>query len=348
MVISWPKRITDKGGLRSQFLHLIDIAPTILDVAGIPQPQVVNGVTQKPIEGVSFVSTFDSAAAPEVRTAAVFRDDGQPGDLQGRLDRGDAPRHPMDDRRPGDRLRQPTCGNSTTSSKDFTEANDLAAQNPAKLKELQAAFDVEARKYNVFPLDDRFAQRVDLTNRPNPLAGLTSFTYGPGVSLHRPERHTEHEQRAVHDHGGNRRRRPVGQTASSPPSAEDVRMVAVHQGRAADLLLQLLRGGGIPRAVLHAASQGEEHSARRVHARRAGVRKARGRQAVREWKADGRRPREKDGSGGVQREGLDIGMDNISAVSPRLQVAVRIRRHDPRRDDRSTEISNVWQKSDGT
>jgi arylsulfatase A-like enzyme len=72
MVISWPKRITDKGGLRSQFLHLIDIAPTILDGATIPQPRVVNGVKQKPIEGVSFVSTFGSGAAREVRTTQYF------------------------------------------------------------------------------------------------------------------------------------------------------------------------------------------------------------------------------------------------------------------------------------
>jgi arylsulfatase len=67
-------------------------------------------------------------------------------------------------------------------SKDFTQSDDLAAKNPAKLKELQAAFEVEARKYNVLPLDDRMAGRFDQTNRPNALAGLTRFTYGPGVS----------------------------------------------------------------------------------------------------------------------------------------------------------------------
>src|SRR5262249_8985837 len=64
MVISWPKRIRDKGGLRSQFLHCIDVVPTILQAVGLPQPQVINGVQQKPIEGVTFLSTFDSSVAP--------------------------------------------------------------------------------------------------------------------------------------------------------------------------------------------------------------------------------------------------------------------------------------------
>jgi hypothetical protein len=79
----------------------------------------------------------------------------------------------------------PTSG-SYHLAKDFSQATNLAAQNPRKLKELQAAFSVEARKYNVFPLDDRFAQRVDPATRPNPLTGLTSFTYGRGVACIAP------------------------------------------------------------------------------------------------------------------------------------------------------------------
>lgn len=182
MVVSWPTRIADKGGLRSQFLHLIDIAPTILDAAGIPQPQVVNGVAQKPIEGVSFLSTFPSATAPEVRTTqyfemmgnrAIYRDGwiaatrhGIPWMTAGQETGFDSDRWELYD-----------------LTKDFTEANDLAAQNPGTLKELLAAFDTEARKYNVLPLDDRMAGRFDQRNRPNALAGLTSFTYGPGVNF---------------------------------------------------------------------------------------------------------------------------------------------------------------------
>ncbi len=182
MVISWPTRIADKGGLRSQFLHLIDIAPTILDVAGIPQPRVVNGVTQKPIEGVSFVSTFGSATAPEVRTTQYFEMMGNRAIYKDGWIA--ATRHGIPWMTAGQALGfDSDVWELYDLSKDFTEANNLAAQNPAKLKELQAAFDVEARKYNVFPLDDRMAGRFDQTNRPNALAGLKSFTYGPGVGF---------------------------------------------------------------------------------------------------------------------------------------------------------------------
>ena len=157
MVICWPKRITDKGGLRSQFHHVIDIAPTILEAAGIPEPQVVNGVAQKPIEGVSMRYTFDPRRADERRTTQYFEM------LGNRAIYNDgwmaATRHGISVGRPPARrpASTPTCGSSTTSTKDFSQANELAAQNPEKLKELQAAFDVEARKYNVLPLDDRFA-----------------------------------------------------------------------------------------------------------------------------------------------------------------------------------------------
>jgi hypothetical protein len=193
-VISWPKRIADKGGLRSQFLHCIDIAPSILQAAGIPQPQVVNGVQQKPIEGVSFLSTFDSAAAPEVRTTQYFEMMGNRAIYKdGWLA---ATRHGI----PWMTAGQATGFDSDVwelydLNKDFTEADDLAARNPDKLKELQAAFDEEARRYNVFPLDDRMAGRFDLSNRPNPLAGLTSFTYGPGVG------HVQ-ESAAINTHQG--------------------------------------------------------------------------------------------------------------------------------------------------
>jgi arylsulfatase len=181
MVISWPARIKDKGGLRSQFLHLIDLAPTILEAAGIAQPQVVNGISQKPIEGVSFVSTFASAAAPEIRTSQYFEMMGNRAIYKDGWIA--ATRHGIP---------WMTAGQATgfdadvwelyNVAEDFSEANNVVSKNPAKLKELQAAFDVEARKYNVFPLDDRMAQRIDMTNRPNPLTGLTSFTYGPGVA----------------------------------------------------------------------------------------------------------------------------------------------------------------------
>jgi len=181
MVISWPKRIAEKGGLRSQFHHLIDIEPTILEAAGIPEPQVVNGITQKPIEGVSMVYTFDAAVAPERRKAQYFEMMGNRAIYKDGWVA--ATRHGIP---------WMTAGQATgfdadvwelyNIDEDFSEAEDLAARNPEKLTELQAAFEAEARKYDVYPLDDRMAARFDMTQRPNALAGLSSFTYGPGVN----------------------------------------------------------------------------------------------------------------------------------------------------------------------
>jgi arylsulfatase len=185
MVISWPARLVDKGGLRTQFHHVIDIAPTILEAAGIPEPRVVNGVAQQPIEGVSMAYTFDSAAASDRRTVqyfellgnrAIYKDGWMAATRHG--------------------IPWKTAGQETgfdadvwelyNLAMDFTQATDLVAQNPDKLEELQAAFETEARKYNVYPLDDRFAQRFDMSLRPNALAGLKSFTYGPGVGYINP------------------------------------------------------------------------------------------------------------------------------------------------------------------
>jgi arylsulfatase len=185
MVISWPARLTDKGGLRAQFHHVIDIAPTILEAAGIPEPQVVNGVTQKPIEGVSMAYTFDAAPGPDRRTEQYFELMGNRAMYKDGWMA--ATRHGI----PWKTAGQETGFNADVwelynLAADFTQATDLAQQNPDKLKELQAAFETEARKYDVYPLDDRMAARFDMRNRPNALAGLKSFTYGPGVGYINP------------------------------------------------------------------------------------------------------------------------------------------------------------------
>jgi arylsulfatase len=181
MVIAWPARIKDKGGLRSQFCHVIDIVPTIYEAAGITPPTEMDGVKQKPLEGVSLVYTFDSPQAPTRHTSQYFELVGNRAMYK---DGWIASTTPL-------RLPWVTVGQEPNPydfkwelyniNEDFSQANDLAAKNPDKLKELQAAFDVEAKKYNVYPLDSSFASRADPAIRPSLTRGRSEFTYYPGM-----------------------------------------------------------------------------------------------------------------------------------------------------------------------
>ncbi len=185
LVVHWPKGIKAKSELRSQFHHVIDIVPTILEAAQITAPSVVNGIPQKPIEGVSMMYSFDDAKAKSRRTTqyfemlvnrAIYQDGwvassrfGIPWNTLGRE---------------GDFLNAPW--ELYNIDNDFSQADDLAATNPEKLKELQALFVEEAKKYDVFPLDSRFSERIDSRNR---LVGepRTSWTYfGNNVRLPEP------------------------------------------------------------------------------------------------------------------------------------------------------------------
>jgi arylsulfatase len=180
LVVVWPKRIKDKGGIRTQFHHVIDIAPTLLEAAGVPQPTSVNGVKQKPIEGVSMVYTFDSpAAAGKHRTQyfemfgsrAIYRDDWVAATRHGRVPWLAVPSSDFakDDWELYD------------LAHDYSEDHDVAAQYPKKLKELQDLFWAEAKKYNVLPLDDRAFERADPKYRPSLVEGMTHFTYFEGA-----------------------------------------------------------------------------------------------------------------------------------------------------------------------
>jgi arylsulfatase A-like enzyme len=182
MVMSWPKKIKDVGSTRSQFHHLIDIVPTILEATGIPAPEMVNGIQQKPIEGVSMAYTWDKSneKAPSTRKTQYFEmfcnrgiyNDGwyacttppQPPWLMGL---GKFP--PINDYK----------WELYNLTDDYSQFNDLASQNPDKLKELQALFITEAKKYQVLPLDNSVISRL-LAPRPNGTQGRTDFTYtGP-------------------------------------------------------------------------------------------------------------------------------------------------------------------------
>lgn len=180
-IISWPAKIKDVGGVRSQFHHVTDIAPTIYEAAGITMPEKVNGVTQVPLAGVSMVYSFADAKAEDQKKTqyfeimgnrAIYHDGwmasarhGLPWVLLGRTGDFDKDEWELYD-----------------LTKDFSQANNVAEQFPDKLKELQAVFDAEAKKYNVYPLDDRFSERAAVADRPSIMGDRTSFTYYPGAT----------------------------------------------------------------------------------------------------------------------------------------------------------------------
>jgi arylsulfatase len=185
MVISWPVRIKDAGGIRTQFHHFIDIVPTILDVAGINAPEVVNGIKQNPIEGVSMAYTFDkaNAAAPSTRKTQYFEMIANRGIYhEGWYANTTPPVAPWVLNAPMPDVNAYKWELYNLND-DYSQANDLAAKMPDKLKELQALFLQEAAKYHVLPLDNsQFARAI--APRPSATAGQTVFTYSglmPGV-----------------------------------------------------------------------------------------------------------------------------------------------------------------------
>lgn len=180
LVISWPARLKAVGQMRSQFHHVIDIAPTIYDAVGVPEPTSVNGIEQTPIAGISMVYTIADPDAEGRRKTQYFETGGHraiyhegwvatafhgvPWELAGSAGNFDADEWEL-----------------YNIEEDFSQAVDLADEKPEKLKELQAIFDREAKKYDVYPLDDRFAERVTNPERPSVTRGRTTFRYAPGT-----------------------------------------------------------------------------------------------------------------------------------------------------------------------
>jgi arylsulfatase A-like enzyme len=189
LAISWPGRIKDVGGIRTQFHHVIDIVPTILEAAGIPAPDTVNGIKQRPIEGVSMVYTFDqaNANAPSRRETQYFELGGNRGIYHDGWMANTTPPMPVWDLATG-KLPDLETGYKWelyNISEDYSQFNDLAAQQPEKLKEMQALFLTEAVKYNVLPLDNRAFARIQ-TPRPSAVAGKNVLTYygeNPGIPI---------------------------------------------------------------------------------------------------------------------------------------------------------------------
>jgi hypothetical protein len=182
LAVSWPARIKDKGSVRPQFHHVIDIAPTIYEAVGVPFPEILNGVAQKPLEGVSMVYSFDKADVPGRRRTQYF---------EMFINRGLY----HDGWWAASRVNIPWEGSAKAADpdtakwelynldEDFTQAKDLAASNPAKLRELQDLWWSEAARYSVLPLDGRKIERLngELQGRPSLAGHRQSFTYYPGV-----------------------------------------------------------------------------------------------------------------------------------------------------------------------
>ena len=182
MVVHWPKGVKAKGEVRSQWHHLIDVAPTILEAAGLPEPKLVYGIPQAPIEGVSMLRSFNDAKAKDNHLTQYFEIFGNraiyhDGWLAGTLHR--APWEP----KPRVALDKDTWELYDTRA-DFSLANDLVAKNPAKLKEMQDLFLKEAETYNVLPIDDRTLERSNaaLAGRPDLMAGRSSLTVYDGMT----------------------------------------------------------------------------------------------------------------------------------------------------------------------
>jgi arylsulfatase len=180
MVVSWPARIKDKGALREQFVHVIDVVPTILEAAGIKAPEAVDGIKQAPIEGTSFAYTFDAknAKAASWHKTQYFEMMGQYALyhdgwlLSTKVDR--APWQAFGPANPDPLNNQ--VFQLYDLRKNFNQTDDVAAKYPQKVKEMRQLFVAEAKKYQVFPMDASVAARI-VAPRPNITAGRTEFVY---------------------------------------------------------------------------------------------------------------------------------------------------------------------------
>lgn len=182
MVVSWPKGIKAKNEIRSQFGHVIDVAPTILQAIGLPEPKVVNGTPQIPMEGKSLIYSFEDAKARERHTTQYFEIAGNRAIYHEGWFARTIHKAPWE-QKPRHVLQEDVWELYDVRS-DFSLANDLAAKHPKKLAELQAIFMKEAERYHVLPLDDRFFERLDgaLVGRPDLMAGRTSLTLADGMA----------------------------------------------------------------------------------------------------------------------------------------------------------------------
>ena len=181
MVISWPAKIKDRGGLRQQFTHVIDIVPTIYELIGITTPMSLNGTQQKPIEGISFAYAINEANAKERHTTQYFELGVNRGLYHNGWMASALSFSPWNPNRANFDIDKQKWELYNVSN-DFTQAEDLATSEPQKLREMEDSWWVEAAKYNVLPLDWRAVERLngELMGRPSLGGNSKTFTYYPG------------------------------------------------------------------------------------------------------------------------------------------------------------------------
>ena len=182
MAVYWPKGIKSKGERRTQFHHVIDVAPTILEAAGLPEPKMVNGVQQRPMDGVSMAYSFNDAKAKDKHITQYFEIFGNRAMYHEGWYARTIHKAPWE-QKPRRPLAEDIWELYDTRT-DFSLVNNLAAKNPQKLAELQARFMKEAEKNNALPIDDRVFERVnaELVNRPDLMAGRSSITLAEGMT----------------------------------------------------------------------------------------------------------------------------------------------------------------------
>ena len=182
--VSWPNGMEARDEIRNQFHHVIDIVPTILESAGLPEPYMVNGIAQKPIEGVSMAYSFDDAEAEDRHETQYFEMFGNRGIYHEGWSAVTKHRTPWT----LGQIQLPKFSEDDwelyNTTEDWSQAKDLSKEMPEKLRELQNLFLVEAAKYSVFPLDDRTAERFNaaIAGRPDLPAGRESMTFYPGMT----------------------------------------------------------------------------------------------------------------------------------------------------------------------
>ena len=301
-IVHWPNGIAAKGELRHQFAHVIDVAPTVLEAAGLPAPTLVNGVLQEPLHGVSMAYAFDDAGAAERHETQYFEMVCNRGIYHQGWTAVTRHSTPVGRGGPQPAPSTRTSGSCTTPPRTGRRRTTSPRSSPRSSAALQRLFEIEAAKYNVFPLDDRGAERLnpELAGRPRAVRGTTQRLFrrdAPAAGERRAQRH----QQVVRRHGRGRGARGAARRG----------VIVAHGGRhrrleplrprgPADVLLQPVRASSAFTAARGAPAGRDAPGADGVRLRRRGPGQGRRRHPLR------RRRRGRRGAASSARTGLPL------------------------------------------